>query len=156
MIREQRKSDPLRVLGQWGEYEVRRFRPAHVAILEERQHDEKPASAPSGRPTGITIFRGAAIVACAGIRPLWPGVGEGWVLTGALVHECPDVFTEIILRGLRWLERNQGYHRIGAHVRCSFPAAAKWAEALGFKYEGLAPAFGIDGGDYLHYGRVSR
>lgn len=145
-----------RVLGRFGAYTVRRFRPAHAAMMDQRAHDVKSEGKPEGRHLGLTIFKGSEVVACMGIRPLWAGVGEGWVLTSPLVHECPKLFTTLALRGLAWLERNKGYHRIGAHVLVGFNAAEEWAVALGFQYEGKAPGYGPGGQDFSHYGRVCR
>jgi hypothetical protein len=122
--------------------------------MQQRPMDVKADGKPEGRHLGITIFKGAQVVACIGVRPLWAGVGEGWVLTSPLVHECPKLLTVITLRGLEWLERNRGYHRIGAHVLVGFNAAEEWAELLGFKREGDAPGYGPKGENFSHYGRV--
>jgi hypothetical protein len=124
--------------------------------MQQRGLDVKADKPASGRHLGLTLFKGSAVVACAGVRPLWAGVGEGWVLTSALVHECPELFTEVVQRGLDWLERNGGYHRIGAHVLDGFTAAELWAVSLGFTYEGNAPAYGPKGENFSHYGRVCR
>lgn len=150
------RAEERRILGHWGKYTVRRFRPSHAAEIQQREYDAKADEAIAGRMIGLTIFKGKDIVACMGIRPLWRGVGEGWVLTSPLVEECPKFLTAVTLRGLLWLERNQGYHRIGAHVLVSFTAAHKWAERLGFKIEGPAPGYGPNGEDFVHYGRVHK
>jgi len=124
--------------------------------MQQREHDVKPDGKPEGRHLGVTIFKGAEVVACMGVRPLWKGVGEGWVLTSPLVHECPKLLTVTALKALEWLERNKGYHRIGAHVLDGFGAAEDWAVALGFEYEGQAPGYGPNGENFAHYGRVCR
>lgn len=144
-----------RILGTWGPYSVRRFRAEHAARIQQRGHDVK-ASTPKTRFVGFTLFKGAEIVACGGVRHLWQGVGEGWVLTSPLVHECPRLFTVLALRGLEWLHRTKGYHRIGAHVLVGFNAAEKWANRLGFHREGPADGYGPNGEDFIHYGRVWR
>lgn len=147
--------DPRRILGTWGQYSVRRFRAEHSARIQQRGLDVK-STAPKARFVGFTIFKGADVVACVGVRHLWRGVGEGWVLTSPLVHECPKLFTVLTMRGLEWLHRTKGYHRIGAHVLDGFSAAESWAKALGFSKEGPAPAYGPNGEDFTHYGRVWR
>ncbi len=145
-----------RILGQWGKYTVRRFRPWHMAAIQQRQYDVKVDGQPTAKVLGFTILKGQDVVACVGVRDLWKGVGEGWVLTSPLVHECPKLFTALTLRGLRWLERNRGYHRIGARVITSFVEAQRWAEALGFEFEGPEFAVGPGKEDFYRYGRVCR
>ena len=143
-----------RILGRWGKYTVRRFCRHHAAMIEQRAFDVKSPRGPQEHYTGVSIFKGREIAACMGVRPLWGGVGEGWVLTSELVSECPKLLTSITLRCLDWLHRNQGYHRIGAHVSVNFTAAIAWAKALGFEIEGYAPGYGPGGEDFIHFGRV--
>lgn len=144
------------MLGRFGKYTVRRFRPWHMAALQRRPYDPRHDGETPARLLGVTILKGKEVVACIGARELWPGNCEGWVLTSNLVHECPKFFHAVTLRGLLWLERNRGVRRIGAHVVKGWPDAKKWAERLGFTYEGEAPCYGPGGEDFFHYGRVRR
>jgi hypothetical protein len=145
-----------RILGAWGQYTVRRLRPWHVAAIQQRPYDVKTDGAPTFKAVGFTILKGKEIVACVGTRDMWRGVCEGWVLTSPLVHECPKLFTALTLRGLRWLEQNKGYHRIGARVLQSFTEAQRWAGLLGFEFEGPEWAVGPGKEDFFRYGRVHR
>lgn len=145
-----------RIFGRYGKYRVVRFRPEHAHRIVERGDDVTDAKNVSCVPgPSVTLLRGSDVVACIGIRHLWNGVGDGWVLTSPLVHECPKLFMEIMRRGIDGL-REIGYHRIGANVLQSFSASSKWIERLGFEFEGVAWGLGPNGEDYFRYGRLLR
>jgi hypothetical protein len=147
-------SRPQQIIGRYGAYRVIRFRPEHAHRIMERGHDVTDAKNVQHIPgPSITILKADAVVACIGVRILWNGVGDGWVLTSPLVHECPKLFMDMMKRGIDWLRRH-GYHRIGANVLQSFSESCRWIERLGFEFEGVAWALGPNGEDYYRYGRV--
>lgn len=96
-----------------------------------------------------------AVVGCAGVVSLWPGVGEAWALTTALVMVYPLEFTRAVRAGVR-LFFSHGCHRIQMHVRADNEAAVRWAARhLGFCREGLCRAYDQDGRDYYRYARIA-
>lgn len=97
---------------------------------------------------------GGLIVACFGVRAMWPGVGEAWCLTSCLAEKWAVGLTRTALLGLELLERNRTLHRVQAHVRRERRDAAEWLEYLGFEFEGLCLGYGADREHYYQYARI--
>ena len=148
--------DGRRIMGWWGPYQVRRFRPRHVAALAQRGLDIFVPQVGPGRHVGFTIFKGKEAVACIGFRHKWGRVCEGWVLTSNLVVQCPKLLHKLTLHGLEWMERRRGVNRTGARVLVDFTTAQEWALRLGFTFEGLEPRGGPNGEDFFKYGRLAK
>lgn len=100
--------------------------------------------------TGFTEDR---IIGCAGILPLWDGVGHAWVVMSRdykkhriWIHkQVRDMFFKIAV--------GKKFRRVQANVQCDFYDAVRWIEALGFKPESILRQYGPDGKDHYMYTR---
>lgn len=83
------------------------------------------------------------IIGCAGVLPVWNGVGEAWTMLSERVRK---EFSLTMHREVRRImidvcERKK-LHRLYCHVLTSYDAGHRWAKALGFKNEGTMKYFG--------------
>ena len=101
-----------------------------------------------------TLMNGDRPIACAGVRPMWHGVGEAWTLLSeeALLH--PRDLTVAIERMLSEIEERDDYWRIQSFVDCQHEAGIRWIEFLGFVREGTLSKFSPLGRDMHLYARV--
>ena len=104
---------------------------------------------------GYSLKNGETIVACAGVSIMWKGVAEGWLIMSRHAYKYPVSiarYTEGLFDGI--MERNE-LRRIQASVNCNDVKSVKFADWLGFEYEGIMKNFGPDGADYFRYARVA-
>ena len=100
---------------------------------------------------GIAGLRGGRVVGCAGVLPLWPGVGLAWAWLGRGWRADARLVTEYIKSYLDGCD----FHRVEAGVKVGYDKGHRWMNALGFELETpLARKWGPDGGDYSIYVRV--
>lgn len=96
------------------------------------------------------------IVGCAGIVPLWPGVGHAWAVLSDTALAEPLTLTRAVQRALARIEAAQGLRRIQATVAEEHVAGRRWLAWLGFEVEGLMRNYGPQGtGDFWLYGRAA-
>ena len=95
------------------------------------------------------------IVGCAGVRPMWAGVGEAWAVFSVEALDRPVSLFRAAARGLAALEDAQGLRRIQASCHAGHDAGARFLRALGFEREGLLRRYGLHGeGHYWLYART--
>ena len=100
----------------------------------------------------FSAWNGSQLVGIGGVKQLWDGVGEAWVLFSKNISSCKFG----IYRATKAiLNRHYTYHRIQAVVRADFPLGWRMVERLGFKLEGLLEKYGPDGSDYYMYTKVN-
>jgi RimJ/RimL family protein N-acetyltransferase len=92
------------------------------------------------------LYHGQAI-ACAGIRPLWPGVAEAWLLFGPEVKNHRIFIVKSIKQYLSDLIIKYNLWRLQAYCRTDFPEAINFLYHLGFRVEGKARRYNPDGTD---------
>ena len=92
--------------------------------------------------TSFTAIDNGYLIACAGIIPLWRGVGEAWFLGSERLHE----YTKPIIRAVK-----KDFKRMIE----DWEEAQRFAKFLGFKDEGLMEKFGPDGSDYYRVARIT-
>jgi hypothetical protein len=123
------------------EYEIVECSPEHIVYFTDDIDIQK-----SNCIKGLSftaLYKGKPI-GCAGIRPLWKGVGEAWVMFGPDVRSHTLFLyrnTRSYMKKLVW---KYGFHRIQAYCRCDFPQAFGFLEILGFKMEGKAYKYNPD------------
>ncbi|HEX3124578.1 MAG TPA: hypothetical protein VHQ21_14885, partial [Rhodanobacteraceae bacterium] len=81
--------------------------------------------------------------------PQWENYSRAWALLSRDAGRCMVSLTRGISRWLRF--HNTG--RIDTAVDCTFEAAIRWAEMMGFEREGVMRQF-KDGNDYYLYAQV--
>jgi RimJ/RimL family protein N-acetyltransferase len=104
---------------------------------------------------GYSLKKGNDILACAGVSIMWQGVAEGWLIMSRHAYKYPVSiarYTDGLFEGI--MKRNN-LRRIQASVNCNDEKSVKFANWLGFEYEGIMKKFGPDGADYFRYARVA-
>lgn len=98
---------------------------------------------------------GATVLGCAGVVPLWPGVGQAWAVFSDPLLARPVTLTRATGRALDRIAAAHDMRRIQATVRDGHASGARWLSFLGFELEGLLVNYGPGGvGDYWMYGRT--
>ena len=97
-----------------------------------------------------TAFVGDRVILCGGIVVSMGYMGIAWAVIAEdagrhmiRLHRCVERFLSM-----------QNLRRIETTVVKGFQPGCRWAESLGFKFEGEMPGFGLDGQTHLRYGRV--
>lgn len=94
-------------------------------------------------------------VACMfGIRPLWPGVGEVWMIPTVHTSRSAIALIKGGIHILDYIQEEYGVRRLQITVRSSNRTAYKYAEKMYFKIEGLMELFGPEGEDYYMMARI--
>lgn len=96
-----------------------------------------------------TATSAGEIIACIGTIPQWENYSRAWALLSGDAGRCMVSLTRGISRWLRF--HNTG--RVDTAVDCTFEAAIRWAEMLGFQREGVMRKY-KDGNDFYLYSQV--
>lgn len=103
----------------------------------------------------FTALKDGRPVGAAGVLPIWNGVGEAiGFITPEFREKFPLSMHKCVSRGLDQIQRNFNYHRIQLSVVFGFKAGYRWAEGLGFKWEGVMPLYTADKRTFVRYGKV--
>ncbi len=94
------------------------------------------------------------IVGCGGIRKLWTGVGEVFLLLSPKTALYPIRTYECIKEGFERLIADNDFVRLQAWGRIGFTKAHTLFRHLGFRPEGIARKYTPDGCDCLLYAIV--
>lgn len=133
------------------------YTPEHLLTLDIRaEHDPGErmnfgmwARALGRGPAATLVAPDGEPVCCAGIVPLWPGVGEVWIVASPRVGEHAVSFVRHAKRGLLLGSRGLGLRRVQAAVRRGYATGYRFAKALGFELEGNMRAYGAQGEDFV-------
>lgn len=93
-------------------------------------------------------------IAAAGMKILWTGVAEGWVIATAKVWKHPRTIARAIKKNFARLALEHKIHRVQTAVRSEYQTGLKFATWLGLENEGLMKKFGFDGTDHYRYARL--
>ena len=93
-------------------------------------------------------------IASAGMKLLWDGVAEGWVLATSKVWNHPLVIARAIKKNFARLAMEHKIHRVQTAVRAEFGIGIKFAKWLGLENEGLMKRYGFDGSDHYRFARL--
>lgn len=129
-----------------------RAREARIFKKIDRNADAQVIARQLG--TAFTGFSEKGIIGCAGIAPVWRGVGHAWVVLGKdykahriWMHKQVVAFQDKIIAGMN-------LHRVEATVMCEFIPGIQWLERMGFQLEGKKRKYGPDGKDHYSYARI--
>ncbi len=92
----------------------------------------------------MTGFVNDMIVGCGGIRKLWDGVGECWLMLSPQTNIYPVKTYKCIRDGFQKVIDESDFHRIQAWGRIGFTKAHTLFRHLGFKPEGIARKYTPD------------
>lgn len=90
---------------------------------------------------------------CFGVQEIWPGVGEGWLITDEMVVDLTVTLTRSTVRYFDLVAIEKKLHRIQLTVNTKDLLAVRWAHALKFAQEGVMRKYGPDQTDYLMMSR---
>ena len=142
---------------------IQKYEPWHMDALLMRQREQETFKIvdkdldklikDNHKGCSFTGFTTDKIIGCAGILPVWSGVGHAWVVLGSdykkhriwLHKQVKDMFFKIAV-GMK-------FRRVQANVQCDFYDAVRWIEALGFEGESVMKEYGPDGKDHYMYTR---
>ena len=102
----------------------------------------------------VTVMDGEQPVAIIGSFVFVPGVVHLWGLISEDVRAKPLAFHRVTRELLAYYEKTQKPRRIQMDVKASYIEGQKWAQALGFEYEGTMKRYGVNGEDFHLYGRA--
>jgi len=102
-----------------------------------------------------TIRDGNHILSCCGVRVLWPGVGEAWLIFSPEIEKHTLEATKIIRTYLAKIIADCELRRVQAFATVNSPKAARYLEVLGFQREGVLRKLGRDGSDHYCYAIVA-
>lgn len=130
--------------------DLRSFDAQFMELVPGYSDSLKAASA-----TGIacTAMLRGKIACCFGVNKLWPGVGEGWMLTTNHVATAPVSLTRGAYRYFNLIATDMVLRRLQLTVNVENDLAVRWADALQFTPEGLLKNYGPDGANYRMYAR---
>ena len=93
-------------------------------------------------------------IASAGMKIIWGGVAEGWVLATSKVWNHPLIIARAIKKNFARLAKENKIKRVQTAVRADFKTGLKFAKWLGLENEGLMKHYGFDGSDHYRYARI--
>ena len=102
----------------------------------------------------ITGIVNDELVGCGGIRKLWDGVGEVWLMLSPKTSLYPVKTYECIKEGFEKLIAENDFVRLQAWGRIGFTKAHTLFRHLGFRPEGIAKKYTPDGVDCILYSIV--
>lgn len=96
-----------------------------------------------------------AVLGCAGVVPMWPGVAQAWAVFSEAALREPVTLTRTVMREIEGIAFSLALRRLQATVAEEHREGARWLAFLGFELEGMLVNYGPRGvGDYWMYGRV--
>jgi hypothetical protein len=93
-------------------------------------------------------------IVSAGMKIIWNGVAEGWVLATSKVWNHPLIIARAIKKNFARLAKENKIKRVQTAVRADFKTGLKFAKWLGLENEGLMKHYGFDGSDHYRYARI--
>nr|VFK12037.1 MAG: hypothetical protein BECKLPF1236B_GA0070989_102910 [Candidatus Kentron sp. LPFa] len=134
------------------------FEPEHLSALRIREetHGLSPAGlaayAEKLKNGGLTMKDSEEILCCAGVLPLWEGLGVAWAFVDA---ERPRrralAFHRAIVRYLETIRARGQYRRIQTTCLARDAAARRWLRMIGFREECVLEKYAPDGEAHVLY-----
>ena len=105
-------------------------------------------------PPGCPINVSLVVIASAGIKKIWDGVGEGWVLAKNEIYNYPITIAKAIKQNFDYVATSNNIKRVQTAVRADYGIGIRFAKWLGLKNEGLMKHYGMDGSDHYRFARI--
>jgi hypothetical protein len=90
-----------------------------------------------------------------GVIPLWPGVGEMWLLITEQGKKSPVSLLKDSKWFIEYLLEKEGYHRLQCSIVCEFVSAHRFISACGFVPEGIMADYGPNKEHFTRYVRFA-
>lgn len=123
------------------------IRPTSVFSTEPRLKERKYKSVERGDAWVITRH-GSPVVLITLSSP-WPGNYAVHALVDEQIEDCALSVTRATRHLLQHLSKLNKARRVSVTVRADSEKALRWAQALGFEFEGMLHAYGADGSNYV-------
>ena len=94
------------------------------------------------------------VIASAGIKKIWDGVGEGWVLAKNEIYDYPITIAKAIKQNFDYVAKSNNIKRVQTAVRADYGIGIRFAKWLGLTNEGLMKHYGMDGSDHYRFARI--
>ena len=138
------------------------FAPEHLDQVEKRwcyADDEGIDSITlglyySGNSHLLSLVSDDGIVAILGGSLIWQGNMFFWAILSELVLKYPKDTHKTIKKLIESYARGLNLRRGQIDVRADFDEGNRWAEALGFEFEGTMKKYGPGGADHNLYARL--
>lgn len=129
------------------------FEPTHLAEIDIKacHLGEKVESIST---PAITFLLGGEPISIFGGLQICPGNLQIWGLCSEKVRARPIAFFKALKLMLDFYATEKKMHRIQMSVIESYREGQRFAEALGFSYEGTMTNYGPDGSNYFLYART--
>ncbi len=101
------------------------------------------------------LFYGEQLLAIIGLAVLWPRGGDVWtIIDDDTKHQRRRQLVISVRTALDIAQQSLCLQRVQVAIESSAKYSRSWPDALGFDLEGTMRCFGVDGSDYLLYGRI--
>lgn len=143
--------------------EVRKFEPIMASIIPLRPEQQDSMTEGMIRHShliettshyNVGVYYDKELIFVGGVVPVWPNVGEGWLLVS---YRFPELFKKAsreLLKGIRAYFNSMPYQRIQTPVLEDFKEGKQFLRAFGFEEEGLMKKYGPEGLNYYRYALV--
>lgn len=129
------------------------FLPEHLETIHVR--DEQKGEIPGKVLTDAVTFMVHDLpIAILGYFLIAPRVVQVWAIIGNEISLCPIAFHKQVLHFINWGFEYFTLQRMQMSVKIHYSKAIKWAESLGFKYEGRMKLYHFDGSDCYLFART--
>jgi RimJ/RimL family protein N-acetyltransferase len=131
-----------------------------LRIIKANPVDEAVSKYPDFAPddNSFTAVWESKIIGCGGIKVLWTGVGELWIMLAKEIENNGMLVRiktiDIIKDKINDYINKYDLWRVQAVVRSDFPQAIKLIEFLGLEKEGHLKMYAPDKKDMLIYGKI--
>lgn len=96
------------------------------------------------------------IVAAGGVAIQWPGVGLAWVYADDCLRKFGKSAARHVQTYLKQIMSEENLHRVQAYVHADYSIGQRFITWLGFRCEGVAEAFDIEGNNWQVYAKIKK
>ena len=127
-----------------GKITIRPYQLSHFRRLVVRPHEEIIKTAVKLSDTewakeaveAYTGYINGEIFAIGGLNILWEGVGEVWVIGSPTIPNHKFSYVRAVKFYLKYFRKKYKLKRVQAQIVADYDMLKRFAEKLGFKYEG--------------------
>ena len=125
----------------------------HVLMDKDMEFEGNPMNLEQENLAFTGMIDGKPIFA-AGMKIIWSGVAEGWVLATKDVLDYPLSVAKAIKKDFARIAKENNINRVQSAIRADYTTGLKFAIWLGLEEVGLILIFGFDGSDHYMYARL--
>ena len=138
--------------GEHGQY-IMKQKMNHVLMDKDMEFDGNPMNLEQDNLAFTGMIDGEPIFA-AGMKIIWGGVAEGWVIATNKVLQHPLLVAKAIKKDFARVAKENNIKRVQTAVRQDYDTGIKFAKWLGLENEGLMKHYGFDGSHQYRYARI--